>query len=88
MVRQGARGVRGRVAGTALVVAAGLTLTGCGDVSPGAAATVDGTAIARDTVDEIAQSVCAAEVEYAELTEQQFSPGPPRSTATTCCRCW
>jgi hypothetical protein len=68
--------VRGRVAGTALIVAAGLTLTGCGDVSPGAAATVDGTAIARDTVDEIAQSVCAAEVEYAELTEQQFQPRP------------
>lgn len=76
MVRQGTRGVRGRVAGTALVVAAGLTLTGCGDVSPGAAATVDGTTIARDTVDEIAQSVCTAEVEYAELTEQQFQPRP------------
>jgi hypothetical protein len=76
MVRQGTRGVRGRVAGTALVVAAGLTLTGCGDVSPGAAATVDGTAIARDTVDEIAQSVCTAEVEYAALTEQQFQPRP------------
>ena len=76
MVRQGTRGVRRRVAGTALVVAAGLTLTGCGDVSPGAAATVDGTAIARDAVDEIARSVCTAEVEYAELTEQQFQPRP------------
>ena len=73
MVRQG---TRGRVAGTVLVVVAGLALTGCGDVSPGAAATVDGTTIARDTVDDIAESVCTAEVEYAGITEQQFQPRP------------
>jgi hypothetical protein len=73
MVRQG---TRARVAGTALLVVAGLALTGCGDVSPGAAATVDGTTIARDTVDDIAESVCTAEVEYAGLTEQQFQPRP------------
>ncbi len=62
--------------GVVLAVAAGLALTGCGDVSPGAAATVDGTTISLDTVDEIAQSVCTAEVTFAGLNEQEWQPTP------------
>lgn len=66
--------VRGR--GVALVVAAGLALTACGDVSPGAAATVEGTKIPRETVDEMAQAVCTAEVTYAGLVDQPVQPTP------------
>ncbi|MDF2966620.1 MAG: hypothetical protein K0Q93_398 [Nocardioidaceae bacterium] len=66
--------MRGR--GVALVVAAGLALTACGDVSPGAAATVDGTKISRETVDEMAQAVCTAEVTYAGLVDQPVQPTP------------
>ena len=75
-MRRGTRGVRVRTRGMVLVVAAGLAMTGCGDVSPGAAATVDGTSIALDTVDEIATSVCTAEKTYAELQDQQWQPRP------------
>lgn len=66
--------MRGR--GVALVVAAGLALTACGDVSPGAAATVEGTKIPRETVDEMAQAVCTAEVTYAGLVDQPVQPTP------------
>ena len=66
--------MRGR--GVALVVAAGLALTACGDVSPGAAATVEGTKISRETVDDMAQAVCTAEVTYAGLVDQPVQPTP------------
>lgn len=66
--------MRGR--GVALVVAAGLALTACGDVSPGAAATVEGTKIPRETVDDMAQAVCTAEVTYAGLVDQPVQPTP------------
>lgn len=66
--------MRGR--GVALVVAAGLALTACGDVSPGAAATVDGTKISRESVDDMAQAVCTAELTYAELMDQPAQPTP------------
>lgn len=66
--------MRGR--GVALVVAAGLALTACGDVSPGAAATLDGTTISRETVDDMAQAVCTAEVTYAQLADQPMQPTP------------
>jgi len=63
--------------GVALVVAAGLALTGCGDVAPGAAATVDGTRISLETVDDMAQAVCSAEVTYAEeFGDQPMQPTP------------
>ncbi len=62
--------------GVVLALVAGLALTGCGDVSPGAAATVDGTTISLDTVDEIAQSVCTAEVTFSGLNQQEWQPTP------------
>lgn len=68
------RGAVGRGVGAAL--AAGLALTGCGDVSPGAAATVDGTTISMESVDDTARSVCVAEVTYARLRDQEWQPTP------------
>ena len=62
--------------GVVLAVAAGLVLAGCGDVSPGAAATVDGTTISMDRVDDIAQSYCAALVANAALVKQAWQPTP------------
>ena len=79
-MRRGTRGTgwsgRSPVRGIVLVAAAALVLAGCGDVSPGAAATVDGTSIALDTVDDIATSVCTAEKTYAGLNDQQYTPRP------------
>lgn len=63
--------LRGAVAAAALVL-----LAGCGDVSPGAAATVDGTRIDRQTVDDYARAACAADSTYADLTQQEFTATP------------
>ncbi len=73
-MRSGQRRHPLRAAGLALV--AGLALTGCGDVTPGAAATVDGEAIALDHVDELARSFCVAEMSYADYTETEWQPLP------------
>lgn len=73
---------RGRSrSGSRVLAAAGaaLLLAGCGDVSPGAAATIDGEAISVDEVDEYARAVCAAETTGAELAQQ---PHTPTSTST------
>lgn len=67
---------RSRHLAVAATAATALLVAGCGDVSPGAAATVDGTRIARETVDEFARAACAADSTYAELTQQQFTATP------------
>jgi len=70
-------GLRRRVLrGSGLALVAAVALTGCGDVSPGAAATVDGTTIPLDQVDEIARSVCSAELSYADYNETEWQPLP------------
>ncbi len=56
--------------GLAAVVAV-LALAGCGQVRPGAAATVDGEAIPLDRVDSMAQAFCAADVVSAELQDAE-----------------
>lgn len=56
----------GHVAAGAVAVLAALTLSGCGEVSPGAAATVDGEAIPLGRVDAMAQAFCAAEIVVQE----------------------
>ncbi len=63
-----------RAAGVVVGVVAALALAGCGEVNPGAAATVDGETIPRDEVDEMAQAVCAARVVYAEQNQEQIDP--------------
>ncbi len=69
-------GVRRAVVLALVVPVAGLTLAGCGDVSPGAAATVDGAAIPLDQVDAMAESVCAAELTYSKSNETEWQPQP------------
>lgn len=72
------RGLRRRCVPRAvgLALLAGVALTGCGEVAPGAAATVDGEAIPLDHVDEIARSVCSAEMSYADSSQTQWQPLP------------
>ena len=65
---------RSRVVGT--VAVAVLVLTGCGDVNPGAAATVDGEVIPLSEVDAMARAFCAADVATAKLQGQEPSPRP------------
>lgn len=65
---------RSRVVGT--VALAVLVLAGCGDVNPGAAATVDGEVIPLSEVDAMARAFCAADVATAELQGQEPSPRP------------
>jgi hypothetical protein len=58
------------------VTAAGmvLTLAGCGNVSPGAAATVNGEAIPLAEVDSMARAFCAADIAAAALQDQEPEP--------------
>jgi hypothetical protein len=62
--------------GVVLAVAAGLALAGCGDVSPGAAATVDGTRIQMEEVDDLAGAWCTYLITYADVNEQPWQPQP------------
>ncbi len=66
---------RSRLLATAAV--AGLVLAGCGGITPGAAATVDGEAIPLSRVDEMARAFCAADLAAARLQDQ-----PPQAQGT------
>lgn len=56
-----------RPARAAALVAAGLALTACGSVTPGAAATVDGRTISMSTLDDTARVYC----EFTAASAQQ-----------------
>jgi len=68
----------GHVAAAAVAVLTTLALAGCGEVSPGAAATVDGQAIPLDEVDEVARALCT----YTQTTAE-LQGSPPEQLATT-----
>ncbi len=64
-MRRGTRSIAA-VATCVAVSIAGLALAGCGEVNPGAAATVDGESIPLDEVDTTARAFCAAELVIQE----------------------
>lgn len=61
---------RGNAASVALVIV-GLGLVGCGEINPGAAATVGGEAISLDEVDAKARAFCAAELALQEQSNDR-----------------
>jgi uncharacterized protein YceK len=67
----------------AVVLAAGLLLSGCGSsvgIHPGAAATVGGETVSMSTIDKTTKSFCTAYVKQSQTQHQQASGPLPMGT--------